>query len=326
MISVVIPTFNRPDGLRRAVRSVFAQSLATSGFDLIIVDNTPDATAKSAIADLRHICPNAINLISLHEPAAGVANARNCAMAAVSTDLVAFLDDDQSAPETWLQALVEAHQNHPAAVTFGPVQTILPDGHRRHQDYFTTFFARDPDLATGYIEASFGCGNALIDFSKVPGGAPWFDTEMNEIGGEDDVLFERIRDAFGRFAWAADAPVFEHPPADRVTLRYTLKRAFSYGQAPITLARRGSPWLILVVTCWMLIGAAKAGLHGLVWIGLSLIRHPQRAFHLDKAIRGMGKVFWWIDLRFYGAAALKKVSAIPVKPPVPGLAKEAEQA
>lgn len=326
MISVVVPTFNRPSGLKRAVTSVFRQTLVPTGFDLIIVDNAPDGSAAEAIEELRRACPATINFIALHEPAAGVANARNCAMRAVKTDLVAFLDDDQSAPKTWLEALLNAYRQFPAAVTFGPVRTTLPNGQRRHQRYFEDFFAREPGFESGYIEASFGCGNALVDFSKVPGHAPWFDTAMNESGGEDDVLFVRIRDSFGRFAWAAEAPVWEHPPAKRVTLTYTLKRAFSYGQAPITLARRKTRFPILIILYWMLIGAGKTIWHGGLWLLHSLARHPNRAFQLDKAVRGIGKLIWWIDLRFYGAAVLKTKPANSVSTIAPTLATKTEQA
>ncbi|MEL6724770.1 MAG: glycosyltransferase family A protein [Pseudomonadota bacterium] len=305
MISVVIPTFNRPEGLKRAVMSVFGQSLVPEGFELVIVDNTPEATAAEAIAELRRVCPETITLIALHEPAAGVANARNTAMASVDASLVAFLDDDQSAPDTWLETLLANYRKFPAAVTFGPVETALPKQQKRHQAYFETFFAREPDLSSGFTEDSFGCGNALIDFAQIPGGAPWFDISMNEIGGEDDLLFQRVRRAKLRFAWAAEAPVWEHPPAERVSLRYTLKRAFSYGQAPITLARRQGRNRYDLVALWMAIGAAKSVWHGIQWVALSLIRHPGRAFQLDRAVRGISKVFWWIDLRFYGAAMLK---------------------
>lgn len=322
MISVVVPTFNRPEGLKRAVTSVFRQTRAAEGFDLIIVDNAPNGSAAETIEDLRRACPATINFIALHEPAAGVANARNCAMRAVKTDLVAFLDDDQSAPKTWLETLLNAHRDYPAAVIFGPVRTTLPTGQRRHQRYFEDFFARNPGFETGYIDTTFGCGNALVDFSKVPGYAPWFDPAMNESGGEDDILFVRIREAFGRFAWAADASVWEHPPVKRVTLTYTLKRAFSYGQAPITLAQRKSQFPLFGILFWMLIGLGKAVWHGGCWILLSLLRHPDRAFQLDKAMRGIGKLIWWIDLRFYGAAALKSKSANSV----PALATGTEQA
>ncbi|MEM9572614.1 MAG: glycosyltransferase family 2 protein [Pseudomonadota bacterium] len=326
MISVIVPTFDRPDGLMRAVTCLYRQTLATDGFDLIIVDNTPSATASEVIAELRRACPKQINLIVLHEPAAGVANARNHAMSAAKTDLIAFLDDDQSAPEAWLETLIAAHRKHPAAVTFGPVRTALPKEQSRHRAYFESFFARDPGYKTGYIPVTFGCGNALIDFSKVHGGPPWFDTDMNESGGEDDVLFERIRHAGGSFAWAADARVWEHPPADRVTLRYTLKRAFSYGQAPITLARRHGSNALAITALWMMVGLGKAAFHGLIWLALSLVRHPGRAFELDKAIRGIGKLFWWVDLRFYGAAVLNRQPTIAPSQMAPEFSKEAEQA
>lgn len=326
MISVVVPTFNRPEGLKTAVESLFMQTMSTSGFDLIIVDNTPDASASDMISYLRKSCPKAIRFIALHEPAAGVANARNTAMEAVETDLVAFLDDDQSAPANWLENLLENYRQYPAAVTFGPVITKLPDGHRRHQAYFEAFFARDPEFASGYIDESFGCGNALIDFARIDGGAPWFDTQMNEIGGEDDLLFQRVRKSKGQFAWAADAPVLEYPLPERVTLNYTLRRAFSYGQAPITLARRGGRKRFDLVLLWMLVGIGKAVFHGLQWVGLSLIRHPSRAWQLDRAVRGISKVFWWIDLRFYGEAALKQRQKTPPAPPASTYSDGAERA
>jgi glycosyltransferase involved in cell wall biosynthesis len=326
MISVVVPTFNRPQGLKVAVESVFAQTLTASGFELVIVDNTPDATAAEMIANLEAACPPSIRFIALHEPAAGVANARNTAMSAVSSDLVAFLDDDQSAPENWLEKLLENYRAYPAAVTFGPVITRLPEGHRRHQDYFEGFFARDPDLASGYIEDSFGCGNALIDFARIDGGAPWFDTQMNEIGGEDDLLFQRVRRSKAQFAWAAEAGVSEYPVPERVTLNYTLRRAFSYGQAPITLARRGGRKRFDLVLAWMLVGLGKTALHGTQWVALSLIRHPNRAFQLDLAVRGISKIFWWIDLRFYGEAALKQRRLKAQRPKQSAFSVKAERA
>ena len=167
---------------------------------------------------------------------------------------------------------------------------------------------------------------ALMDFSKIPGKAPWFDTAMNEIGGEDDVLFERVRAAWGRFAWAQSAPVLEHPPVERVSLTYTLKRAFSYGQAPITLARRDQTKGVAVIVFWMLIGAAKALWHGLQWLGLSLVRHPGRAFQLDRMVRGLAKLAWWVDVRFYGAAALPQKPAMPESRVIESLSQQPEQA
>lgn len=306
-ITVVIPTFNRPDGLIKAVLSVYSQTLTEArGFDLVIVDNHPDYTGEDAIESMRKLCPDTLGFTAIHEPCAGVANARNTAMSRVKTALVAFLDDDMTAPRDWLERMLQTHKSYPAPVLFGPVITALPDDVKRHRAYFEAFFARDPGHSTGYIEASYGCGNTLIDFSKVPGKAPWFDETMNEIGGEDDRLFEAIRSAEGKFAWAADAPVNEHPLRSRLTLNYTLRRAFSYGQGPVTIARLADPQRPIEMLKWMIIGTGKGAIHGLAWVFLSLIRHPKRAFQLDKAVRGISKLLWFFDFQFYGASQLGK--------------------
>lgn len=308
-VNVIVPTFERPAGLRRAVQSLFAQTYADRGFRLIIVDNTPQATAKISAARLQRDCPDTIDMVFLHEPQPGVANARNKAMSAVEGSLVAFLDDDQCASEDWLERLLASYRRFPAAVTFGPVHTALPATQLRHTAYFQAFFARTPFHKPGYVEQSYGCGNALVDFSAILGGAPWFDARMNEVGGEDDLLFARVRQSGGRFAWASDAHVYEHPPADRITLHYTLKRAFSYGQAPITMALKQVPKRYDLMLKWMLVGAGKFVWHGAQWAGLSLIQHPRRAFQLDQAVRGLSKLLWWIDLKFYGVSALRDAQA-----------------
>ena len=305
MIDVIVPTFNRPTELERAVHSLFDQTIAAEGFRIIIVDNTPEQTAKLAIKALRAACPVSIELCVLHEPSPGVANARNKAMEHVKTELIAFLDDDQTAPNDWLASLIRAHEKYPAAIVFGPVWTRLPDETIANAAYFKQFFARDPGLPTGFIDESFGCGNALIERSKIPGALPWFNTKMNETGGEDDLLFDRVRLAGGTFAWAAEAPVWEHPPLSRVRLGYTLRRAFSFGQGPITVARQPGNRRPLHIAAWMAIGATKAVWHLGAWVALSAIRHPSRAAQLDRAVRGIAKVFWWIEFRLYGQSALQ---------------------
>ena len=55
---------------------------------------------------------------------------------------------------------------------------------------------------------------------------------------------------------------------------------------------------------WMLIGAGQAGVYGLTSIFLWMIRSPKRAHMLDKAVRGLGKFFWFppFSMKFYGAS------------------------
>lgn len=307
-LTVVIPTYNRPDSLYRAVESLFWQGARKAGFSVLIVDNSADASARMVFDTLASHAPAGLTLDYIHMPAPGVANARNAAMDALKTPLVAFLDDDQTAPIHWIEELLKTHEAFGGAATFGPVLTMLADDVTRHRAYFEAFFARDPALSSGYISKPYGCGNCLLDTRLLPQEKPWFDTRMNEVGGEDDLLFASIRKHGGKFAWSAGAPVYEHPLPQRVTLGYTLRRAFAYGQGPCTLARRADPPRYHAIAFWMAIGAGKFVLHGLAWLALWLVRHPRRAFQLDAAVRGLGKVLFWKKLRFYGTATVRQQS------------------
>lgn len=306
-LTVIMPTFNRPESLARAARSVFAQNYAKStGFTLILVDNTPDATATETFKTLAAECPEGVKLICLNEPCAGVANARNTAMQAAPSALIAFLDDDQTAPVDWLDGLIANYQRFRAVATFGPVYTKLPDPAIKHAAYFQRFFARDPGHESGLIDTYYGCGNALIDFDQIPGSPPWFDPKMNETGGEDDVLFRRIAPLDNAYAWAQNAAVFEHPLESRLSLNYTLRRAFSYGQGPVTLAYLATPRRYGAMLFWIMVGAVKAPSNALKWGVLSLLRRPERADALDQMYRACGKIIWFVDVHSYGQAALKQ--------------------
>ena len=82
MLTVIVPTFDRPQSLQRAVQSLFKQTLAqTTGFTLIVVDNTPSGSAAATLEALKRDCPQTIAMKTLHAPEPGVANARNAAMA-----------------------------------------------------------------------------------------------------------------------------------------------------------------------------------------------------------------------------------------------------
>jgi len=309
-ISIVIPTFQRPADLIAAVQSVFAQSmLEKTACTLIIVDNDPAASAAEAIDVLRAEAPSNLTFIAAHEPRPGVANARNCAMDHVTTDLIAFLDDDQSAGDAqWLEKLYALHVELKPSVVFGPLVSVLPDSVTEHQAYFKRFFGRHDPSPRGFIDEFHGGCNTLIDVSKLPTQRPLFDPSTNETGGEDDVLFAAIQKINGTFAWEPNAPVYERVPKRRATLSYTLRRAIVYGQGPTFHARRQHKYHLLAG--WMLIGFFKMIWHGLrAGIGY-LLKLENRADELDKATRGLGKVFFWRSFELYGAPALRDANSI----------------
>jgi len=157
-ISVVIPTFQRPNDLLAAARSVFTQTMLEKvACSLVIVDNDPAASAADAIELLRSEAPKNLTVIAAHEPRPGVANARNCAMEYVTTDLLAFLDDDQSAgDDRWLEKLYALYIDLKPTVVFGPLVSVLPDNVTEHQAYFKRFFGRADPSPRGFIKHYHG--------------------------------------------------------------------------------------------------------------------------------------------------------------------------
>ncbi len=301
-ISIIIPTFRRPGGVRRALASALTQENVSALVEIVILDNDPKASAKETIQEVIQT-DTPWPVVYGHEPAPGVANARNAALALAEGTFVAFLDDDETASPNWLSALIEVQRQTNADIVFGPVQGRLEED-APHQEYIESTFTRTGPETSGIIDAFFGCGNTLFKRGKFFMDVQVFNPATNEIGGEDCELFVRVEQNGAVFAWAADALVYEEIPADRASLRYNLIKAFAFGQGPSQSAwqqrRFGG------VAYWMIIGLAQAIVYGILAIPHWIFRTKSRARITDRAAQGLGKLLWFrgLEPKFYGASVL----------------------
>lgn len=115
-ISVVIPTRNRPAGLRACLEALAAQS--APDFEVMVVDDASDQPARQVVSEFDGRLELHL-LVNQHR--CGPAHARNRAVAAASGDYIAFVDDDVRVVPTWLQEHMNAQQ-----ATSGMVGTIGP--------------------------------------------------------------------------------------------------------------------------------------------------------------------------------------------------------
>jgi hypothetical protein len=303
-VTVMIPTQRRLGGLAVAARSVFAQiGVDFARLELVVVDNDQAPSAQATVAELTGEAPFPVHYV--HEPRPGVAHARNAGMAAARGELIAFLDDDEEAPAGWLAALLAAQARYQADVVFGPVRARAPASVTRHRDYLERFFSREGPAEAGVIDHYYGCGDSLLRRAALPDPVAPFAVERNHIGGEDDMLFGHMRAGGARFAWEPAAWVWEDPVPDRLSLDYTIRRAFAYGQGPSAHCAAASPPDRLGVARWMAVGVVQSALFGLVAGFKWLTRAGDRADWLDRAARGLGKTLWWgpFKIQFYGRTA-----------------------
>lgn len=304
-VSLIIPTQRRLDGLATAARSTFAQTgVDPATLELVVVDNDQIPSAQATTQALAAEAP--FPVVYVHEPEPGVANARNAAMAAAQGEFIAFLDDDEEAPAGWLAALLAAQAKYDADVVFGPVRGRAPASVVKHRAYLEWFFSRVGDgPREGVIDHYYGCGDSLVRRASLPDPKAPFSAVRNHIGGEDDLLFGGMQAAGARFAWAPEAWVWEDPVPNRLTLGYTIPRAFSYGQGPTSHCAARTPPDRLGIARWMVIGVGQAGVFGLMAALQWLTRNPRFAFTLDRAVRGLGKTLWGgpFKIHFYGLRA-----------------------
>ncbi len=113
LISVILPTRDRADSLRRAIATVLAQSYAT--WELVVVDDgsTDETAAAIEAAGDERIRPVRLD-------GRGVTAARNAGLAAAKGEVIAYLDDDNLMHEQWLRTVAWAFELRPQAeVVYG---------------------------------------------------------------------------------------------------------------------------------------------------------------------------------------------------------------
>jgi glycosyltransferase involved in cell wall biosynthesis len=100
VVSVIIPTLNRPHFIIDAVRSIFSGTYQK--FEIIVVDQTRDSSTRDALAE--YMADRRFRYVSAARP--GASAARNLGVAASSADVVVFTDDDIVARPNWLELIV----------------------------------------------------------------------------------------------------------------------------------------------------------------------------------------------------------------------------
>jgi glycosyltransferase involved in cell wall biosynthesis len=129
-ISVVIPTRNRGVQAAEAARAVLADP---TDFELIVVDQSTDDSTAEALRGLH----SDRRLRVLRSTLRGASNARNAGVAATSTPIVAFTDDDCRPAPNWVSTVLRVFDEEPeAALLFGRVH--LPPK-ENDQDYAASF-------------------------------------------------------------------------------------------------------------------------------------------------------------------------------------------
>ena len=121
-LSVVIPTFNRKDSLRKTLEGLEGQTYPAAQFEAVVVsDGSTDGTDAHLISYAK-TAPYPIRVIS--QPNGGPARARNNGIQDARGEVIVFLDDDVEPSAEFLAVHAAHHERQPDAVVIAP---MLPD-------------------------------------------------------------------------------------------------------------------------------------------------------------------------------------------------------
>lgn len=132
-VSVIIPTYKPGDYFTDCLRSLGAQSLDHSDFEVIIVINGCGEPWLSQVKSLvaQYLPDISTNIIHTETP--GVSNARNIGIDAAKSRYITFIDDDDYISETYLQRLAE--KEAPETVVFSNSISFLDSDNSFDENY-----------------------------------------------------------------------------------------------------------------------------------------------------------------------------------------------
>lgn len=101
-VSVIVPTFQRPESLARCLRAVAVQSRSPD--EVLVVTRPDDKASREAAAAVP--LPEGVRLMLPVTPVAGVVAALQAGLADATGEVVAFTDDDAAPRADWIARLL----------------------------------------------------------------------------------------------------------------------------------------------------------------------------------------------------------------------------
>jgi succinoglycan biosynthesis protein ExoM len=226
-ISVCIATYRRLDRLEALLGDLCRQQLLPG--EVIVVDNDVAGSARLVVERCLEAKPPFPIRYDI-QPEKNISLTRNRTVELTSRKWLAFVDDDERAPDFWLARLAAAACDYAADGVLGPVDPVVPEdapGWIRRGRFYDF-----PRMPTGTVVPPnrLRFGNLLLRASAVKTLAVMFDPAYGLTGGEDGDLLSRMTLAGARIVWCDEAIVHEPVEKSRLNLRWLLRRSLRGGQ------------------------------------------------------------------------------------------------
>ena len=222
--SIIIPTYQRVNGLRLLLQSIARQWQAADGIHVVVVENH-----AQPMEQVRQLCEDhssaGMDILLLHQPEPGASNARNLGIEQSSGEWLIFLDDDEEILEGYLAKAARLIRDARPMSIFGgqclPVfEADAPKWVKPEYSYIG--YGTDAfQLARGrYLP-----GGNLILSRELLDQIGLYNPKLGHAGlrtgyGEETDLLKRAEDAGAVQNYTPELSIVHHIPNSRLTLRW----------------------------------------------------------------------------------------------------------
>ena len=243
-VSVIVPTYNRLDRLKRVLDGFEKQTYSLANFEMVVVsDGSSDGTD-----DYLRTLQTPLRLTPVFQPNQGVAVARNQGLQRATSELILFVDDDVVPTPQLIEEHLRYHDAHGPShdlVVMGPMLTPAPEDFKMApwvQWEQAMLMKQYDDMIAGRWEPTarqFYTGNtSLARHHVVEAGG--FDPNFRRA--EDVELAYRLADRGLRFLFNPDAIGYHYAErsfASWIAIPYT------YGRNDVLFTQnKGQNWLL----------------------------------------------------------------------------------
>lgn len=227
-LSIVIPTYNRLQGLESILRSIKAQFNHLQNIEIIVVNN--DLHLSEAVEDTcRNFIESGLLLNVYHQPLIGGSHARNMGIEHAKGSWIAFIDDDEELIEGYLQTALGLLKDAAETSIFGgpylPVFDCEVEKWVNPQYYSVYYGEKARDLSPREF---FGGGNMIFPKSMLVKIGN-FSTDLGHVGnksgyGEDTELLMRAVNAGAVQKYYPELAIYHHIPENKLNLQWLIRQ------------------------------------------------------------------------------------------------------
>lgn len=235
-ISVVIPTFNRPGTINRAVEKILENTVQPD--EVIIVDQSSDSLTYEAV----HKLIEAGKVTYIKEAFPSLSKAKNIGWRKATGDIIAFTDDDATVDLRWIESIKQSFEQKDLniGVLGGKVVPVYEEKNPnwtfpQKWEYFLPVYDQGNALGS-FRDGAFPAGVNYSIYRSLLEKFNGFDEAIGPQAGrkiqipcEDAELALRLKQSGFNLIYNPDCVVYHPVPLDRQNSDFLKKRVLEDG-------------------------------------------------------------------------------------------------